>query len=77
MAGNHNGFVSGTFDCLVGPFDGVIDVATILIVNKWVVAIPECITESQHVGFFKIDPDVSICMTRTIVLYVESYPPQR
>src|SRR5262245_40490118 len=49
MAVNHNGLVSGTFDCLVGPFDCVIDVAAILIINKRVVAIPECVTEGKYI----------------------------
>src|SRR4051794_22339979 len=74
MAGNHNGFVSGTFDLPIGPFDCVIDVAAILIINKWVVAIPECITERKYICLFKKDRHVSICMAGTIMVYVNRVP---
>jgi hypothetical protein len=46
VAGNHNGIVSCAFNRFVGPFDCAIDVATVLIINKWVAAIPERIAQS-------------------------------
>src|ERR1700754_790966 len=74
MPGNYDGVVGGAFDCFVGPFDCVIDIAAILIIDKWVIAIPECVTESQHIRLFKIDRHVSIRVAGTVVVYMNCVP---
>src|ERR1700722_16815687 len=74
MPGNYNGVITGAFDYFVGPFNCVIYIAAVLIVDKGVIAIPECVTESQHMRLFKIDRYVSIRVTGAVVVYMNCVP---
>ncbi len=71
MARHDHRMVGGGVDGVLGPDDGGVDAAAVLVIDEWVVAVPEGVAQGQHVGVLQVDPQVAVGVAFAEVLHLD------